>query len=485
MRYIGIDLGTSSVKLLLMDGDGTILRTVSRSYPLSMPRSGWSEQDPEDWWQETCAGVRQLLEGESPSSVAGLSFGGQMHGLVVLDKDDRVLRPAILWNDSRTAEETSRLNREVGEAQLARWTGNIAFAGFTAPKLLWMQSHEPELFARIDKVMLPKDYLAYRMTGVHSTDCSDASGTLLLDVEHRCWSEPMLERCGLGRSQIPQLFESWQVVGTLTPRAAEALGLPPAVKVCAGAGDNAAAAIGTGALADGACNLSVGTSGTVFVACDRFPRLENHAIHAFAHANGKFHLLGCMLSAASCNQWWVERVLRETDYAAAQTGIEKLGENPVLFAPYCMGERTPHNDPALRGAFTGLSLDTTREQMSQAVLEGVAFAMRDGVELAKAAGIPIPRCRICGGGAKSRLWRTIFANVLGIPVDSIETEEGPAMGAAMLAAVGCGAYESVEQLAKNVVRVTGTVEPDAELTARYEAQYQRFRKLYPALRTLE
>lgn len=485
MRYIGIDLGTSSVKLLLMAEDGSILRTVSRSYPLSMPHSGWSEQNPEDWWQETCAGVRQLLEGEDPASVAGLSFGGQMHGLVALDRDDRVLRPAILWNDGRTAEETEWLNREVGEAQLAKWTGNIAFAGFTAPKLLWMRKHEPELFQKIDKIMLPKDYLAYRMTGVHCTDCSDAAGTLLMDVEYRYWSEPMLEKCGLRRSQMPQLFESWQVVGTLTAKAAKELGLPETVKVCAGAGDNAAAAIGTGALTDGACNLSVGTSGTVFVACDRFPKLENHAIHAFAHANGKFHLLGCMLSAASCNQWWVERILKETDYAATQKDIANLGENPVLFAPYLMGERTPHNDPALRGAFIGLSLDTTREQMTQAILEGVAFAMRDGVELAKAAGIPVPRCRICGGGAKSRLWKTIFANVLGVPVDSIETEEGPAMGAAMLAAVGCGAYSSVEQLAEKIVRVTDTVEPDAELTAKYEKRYQQFRKLYPALRTLE
>ena len=483
MQYIGIDLGTSSVKLLLMGQEGNIVRTVSRSYPLSFPHNGWSEQNPQDWWTQTCAGVKELLEGEDPASVAGISFGGQMHGLVALDREDRVIRPAILWNDGRTTAETAELNEQAD--QVAQWTGNIAFAGFTAPKLLWMQKNEPELFAKIEKIMLPKDYLAYRMTGVHCTDCSDAAGMLLMDVEHRCWSQPMLTRCGLKESQMPRLFESWEVVGTLTAEASQALGLPRTVKVCAGAGDNAAAAIGTGTLENGACNLSVGTSGTVFVACDTYPRIENHAIHVFAHANGRYHLLGCMLSAASCNQWWVEKILQESDYASTQKDITALGENPVMFAPYLMGERTPHNDAALRGAFVGLSLDTTRAQLVQAILEGVAFAMRDGVELARQAGIAIPRCKICGGGARSKLWKKIFANVLGVPVDSVETEEGPAMGGAMLAAVGCGAYASVEELAAKTVRIVDTVEPEPELTAKYEAQYQRFRRLYPALRTLE
>lgn len=485
MQYIGIDLGTSSVKLLLMDGEGKILRTVSRDYPLSMPHSGWSEQDPADWWRETCLGVHDLLEDCDPGQVAGLSFGGQMHGLVALDESDHVIRPAILWNDGRTAEESEELNRNPGEEQLAQWTGNIAFAGFTAPKLLWMRRHEPELFGKIAKIMLPKDYLAYCMTGVHCTDYSDAAGTLLLDVKNRCWSKPMLNRCGLRKEQMPRLFESWETTGTLTAEAADTLGLPETVKVSAGAGDNAAAAIGTGTLEDGACNLSVGTSGTVFIACDHFPKVRNHAIHVFNHANGKYHLLGCMLSAASCNRWWVEEILKETNYDLSQEKITGLGENEVFFAPYPMGERTPHNDPAVRGAFIGINLNTTRAQLTQAVLEGVAFAMRDSVELAKEAGIPIHRCKICGGGARSPLWRKIFANVLGIPVDSVETEEGPAMGGAMLAAVGCGAYKTVEELAAKTVRVVKTVEPDPELTAKYEKQYRKFRRLYPALRTLE
>lgn len=485
MQYIGIDLGTSSVKLLLMGEAGNIVKTVSKSYPLSMPENGWSEQDPAHWWRETCNGVRELMQGEDPAQVAGISFGGQMHGLVALDGQDQVIRPAILWNDGRTTQETAQLNTDPGEKVLAERTGNIAFAGFTAPKVLWMKKHEPELFAKIEKIMLPKDYLAYRMTGVHCTDCSDAGGMLLMDVEHRCWSQEMLQRCGLKESQMPRIYESWEVVGTLLPEAAEALGLPQTVKVCAGAGDNAAAAVGTGTLENGACNLSVGTSGTVFVACDQYPRIQNHAIHVFAHANGKYHLLGCMLSAASCNKWWVEEILKETDYGATQQQIKNLGENPVMFAPYLMGERTPHNDAAVRGAFVGLSLDTTREQMTQAILEGVAFAMRDGVELARQAGIDVKRCKICGGGAKSKLWKTIFANVLGLPVDSIATEEGPAMGGAMLAAVGCGAYSSVEELAKKIVKIVDTVEPDKDLTAKYEAKYQQFRKLYPALHSLE
>lgn len=485
MYYIGIDLGTSSVKLLLMDESGTILRTVSRTYPLSFPQNGWSEQNPEDWWLQTCHGIRDLLNGMDTTKVAGIGCGGQMHGLVVLDKNDQVIRPAILWNDGRTAKEVDYFNRIVGTDQVSAWTANIAFTGFTAPKILWLRENEPENFKKIRKIMLPKDYVNYLLTGVHCCDYSDASGMLLLDVKNKSWSMDMLKLCDITEAQMPQLFESYESVGTLLPDVAKELGLPETVKVVAGAGDNAAAAIGTGAMAEGACNLSVGTSGTVFIACDQFPELSNHAIHAFAHANGKYHLLGCMLSAASCNQWWVERILKETDYAAEQKEITGLGENPVMFAPYLMGERTPHNDSALRGAFVGLSLDTTREQMTQAVLEGVAFAMRDGVEIAREAGIEIPRCKICGGGAKSPLWKKIFANVLGIPVDSVETEEGPAMGAAMLAAVGCGAYENVAQLAEKTVRVTDTVEPDKELTEKYEKQYQRFRKLYPALQTLE
>lgn len=483
MLYIGIDLGTSAVKLLLMGEDGTMLRTLQREYPISFPRSGWSEQNPEDWWEQTCAGVRALLEGFDPGQVDGISFGGQMHGLVALDGEDRVIRPAILWNDGRTGEETEMLNRTVGEERLAQLTGNIAFAGFTAPKLLWMRRHEPELFGRIRRIMLPKDYLAYRMTGIHSTDYSDAAGTLLLDTARKRWCPEMVELCGLREEQLPRLFESWEVTGTLLPGAAEALGLPASVRVCAGAGDNAAAAVGTGTLQDGSCNLSLGTSGTLFLACDRFLLPQNHALHSFAHATGRFHLMGCMLSAAACNQWWAGGVLGAEDYGKEQQGFTELGSNPVLFAPYLMGERTPHNDPAVRGAFVGLSLDTTRAQMTQAVLEGVAYGFRDALEIARSLGLEPDRATLCGGGAKSPVWREILANVLRLPIDLVETE-GPSMGAAMLAALGCGAAGSLEVLAAKTVRVSDTILPEKDAADRYDQGYRRFRALYPALRAL-
>ena len=483
MFYIGIDLGTSAVKLLLMDENGMVLRTVQKEYPLSFPKTGWSEQNPEDWWTQTRIGIRDLMEGFDSTQVDGLSFSGQMHGLVLLDERDQVIRPAILWNDGRTAEETEWLNSEIGEERLADLTGNIAFAGFTAPKLLWVRKHEPENFRRIRRIMLPKDYLAYRMTGVHSTDYSDAAGMLLLDTAHKCWSAEMLYICGVTKEQMPRLFESWQVIGNLTGRVAQDLGLPPHVRVCAGAGDNAAAAVGTDTLSDGSCNISVGTSGTIFMACDQFHLPKNHALHSFAHASGRYHLMGCMLSAAACNQWWVKTVLNSDDFAGEQKKIQELGTNPVFFAPYLMGERTPYNDTEVRGAFVGLSLNTDRGQMTQAVLEGVAFSFRDALELARGLGVPTQRATICGGGAKSPLWRTIMANILNIQIDYIQNE-GPAMGAAMLAAKGCGACSSLEELAARTVRITESTLPTPELVTRYEQRYQTYRKIYPALHSL-
>ena len=483
MFYNGIDLGTSAVKLLLMDENGMVLRTVQKEYPLSFPKTGWSEQNPEDWWSQTRAGIRDLMEGFDSTQVDGLSFGGQMHGLVLLDERDQVIRPAILWNDGRTAEETEWLNSGIGEERLADLTGNIAFAGFTAPKLLWVRKHEPENFRRIRRIMLPKDYLAYRMTGVHSTDYSDAAGMLLLDTAHKCWSAEMLYICGVTKEQMPRLFESWQVIGTLTGRVAQDLDLPPHVRVCAGAGDNAAAAVGTDTLSDGSCNISVGTSGTIFIACDQFRLPKNHALHSFAHASGRYHLMGCMLSAAACNQWWVKTVLNSDDFAGEQKKIQELGTNPVFFAPYLMGERTPYNDTEVRGAFVGLSLNTDRGQMTQAVLEGVAFSFRDALELARGLGVPTQRATICGGGAKSPLWRTIMANILNIQIDYIQNE-GPAMGAAMLAAKGCGACSSLEELAARTVRITESTLPTPELVTRYEQRYQTYRKIYPALHSL-
>lgn len=482
MLYVGIDLGTSAVKLLLMDETGHIHKIVSKEYPLYFPNPGWSEQKPEDWYEQSMAGLKELLSECDKSKVAGISFGGQMHGLVILDSDDNVIRPALLWNDGRTYEECDYLNNVIGKDKLSEYTANISFTGFTAPKILWVKNKEPENFARIAKIMLPKDYLAYKLSGVHCTDVSDASGMLLFDVKNRCWSKEMMEICDVKEEQLAKVFESYEVVGTLKPDVAAELGLSTEVKIIAGAGDNAAAAVGTGTVGDGRCNISLGTSGTIFISSDSFGVDENNALHSFAHADGHYHLMGCMLSAASCNKWWMEEIMQTKDFAGEQKAIEKLGENHVYFLPYLMGERSPHNNPNARGTFIGMTMDTTRADMYQAVLEGVGFALRDSFEVAKSLGIKIERTKICGGGAKSPLWKKIIANILGIKVDIIESEEGPGYGGAMLAAVGCGEFASVEEAADKLVKVIDTVEPDAELTAKYDVRYNQFKQIYPTVK---
>ena len=484
MLYIGVDLGTSAVKLLMMDSEGKIQKIVSKEYPLYFPHPGWSEQKPEDWFEKSMEGIRELTAECDKSQVAGISFGGQMHGLVALDKDDHVIRPAILWNDGRTGEETDYLNQVIGKDKLSLYTANIAFAGFTAPKILWMKKHELENFAKISKIMLPKDYLAYKLSGSFCSDVSDASGTLLLDVKNRCWSKEMIEICGIKEEQLPELYESYEVVGTLKPEIAQELGLSADVKVIAGAGDNAAAAVGTGTVGDGMCNISLGTSGTIFISSKNFGVDEHNALHSFAHADGNYHLMGCMLSAASCNKWWNEEILKTTDFAAEQAGIQKLGENQVFYLPYLMGERSPHNEPDARATFIGMTMDTTREDMTQAVLEGVSFGLRDSLEVARSLGLKIERTKICGGGARSPLWKKMIANIMNMKVDVIESEEGPALGGAMLAAVGCGEYPDVETIAAKMVKVVDTVEPDPELVAKYEERYQKFRKIYPTVKGL-
>lgn len=484
MYYIGIDLGTSAVKLLLMEETGRICHIVSREYPLSFPHPGWAEQNPEDWWNAVIDGIHQLTNGFDTSQVAGISFGGQMHGLVILDKEDNIIRPAILWNDGRTAKETSYLNEVIGKTKLSQYTANIAFAGFTAPKLLWVKENEPENFSKIAKIMLPKDYIAYKMTGVHSCDYSDASGMLLLDVKNKCWSNEMLEICNIRKEQLPALFESYEVTGTLTSESAAELGLTTNCKIAAGAGDNAAAAIGTGTVGDGSCNISLGTSGTIFISTKQFGVDHFNALHSFAHADGSYHLMGCILSAASCNKWWMDDIIGTKDYAKEQEAIKKLGENTVFFLPYLMGERSPHNNPDARALFLGMSMDTTRADMTQAVLEGVAFAIRDCYEIAKDLRIPITETKICGGGAKSPLWRKIISNVLNINVNIIESEEGPGLGAAMLAAVACGEYSSVKEAADKIVKVIGTEKPDPVLAEKYDKKYRKFKEIYPAVKSL-
>ncbi|MBR4868145.1 MAG: xylulokinase, partial [Clostridia bacterium] len=444
MYYIGVDLGTSSVKLLLLSENG-IEKTASRSYPVEFPRDGWSQQNPADWMNGVCEAMNELLADVDKSQVQAISFGGQMHGLVLLDEQNEVIRPAILWNDTRTAPQTDYLNNVVGKDFLLKNCGNIAFAGFTAPKVLWVKENEPENFARIHKMLLPKDYVAFCLCGNYATDVSDASGTLYFDVEHRCWSKPMLDVLGVTEEQLPTVYESHEVVGTLTSAMAERFGLSENVKIVAGAGDNAAAAIGNHIINDGDCNLSVGTSGTVFVSSDKYAADTKNAIHMFCHANGKYHSMACMLSAASCNGWWAETILGTNDFKTEESAMDIAAENPVLFLPYLMGERSPLNDPDVRGMFYGMSLATTRAQMGQAVLEGVAFAFRHNIEIIRSSGITVNKAKICGGGAKSPLWRKILSDSFGINVKTLESDEGPALGAAILGGCAAGIYSSVEE----------------------------------------
>ena len=455
MYYIGIDLGTSAVKLILIDNKAEIKKTVSKDYPLFFPAPGFSEQNPEDWWDAVRSGLKELTEGIDCSGIKGIGVGGQMHGLVMLDENDEVIRPAILWNDTRSGKETDHLNNVFGKEKLQKLTGNIAFAGFTAPKLLWVKENEPKNFKRCCKVCLPKDYINYKLTGVFATDASDASGTLYYDVEKRRWSPDILDLIGITESMLPKVFESYEIIGKTSVLSFDC-------DVVAGAGDNAAAAIGTGTVNEGQCNISLGTSGTVFIPTDSYVETENPAIHSFAHANGKYHLMGCILSAASCNKWLNETVF-ESDYNVPCSKTN----NDLFFLPYLSGERCPHNDGDVKGAFIGLTHATTREDMQRAVFEGVSFAIRDCIELCPNE---IGHATVCGGGTKNRPWMQILSDILGISL-SIIRNEGPAYGGALLAA-GIKAKPDVEY----------TVQPDRDQNEKYNTKYKRFKKLYPALK---
>lgn len=482
--YIGADLGTSALKLLLIDDKKNVVKIVSESYDVYYPKAGWSEQNPMDWWKAFIMGVKKLTMDIDKSMVRGIAVAGQMHGLVILDDNDSVIRPVILWNDGRTTKETDYLNEKNGKKRLSDLVANIAFAGFTAPKILWVKNNEPENFDRISKIMLPKDYINYLLTGVHATDYSDASGMLLLDVKNKKWSKEMMEICDIREEQLPKLYESYEKIGTLLPNIADELGLSSDVIVAAGAGDNAAAAVGTATIGEGKCNISLGTSGTVFISSDNFGVDNNNALHSFCHSDGGYHLMGCILSAASCNKWFCDEILKTDKYEETQTNItdDMLGNNEVLFLPYLMGERSPVNDPNATGVFIGLRPNTSREEMVLAILEGVSFAVRDNVEVAKKLGINIEKSTVCGGGAKSKLWTKILANVLNIELNTIRMEEGPGYGGALLAMTACGEYTNLSECAN--AEIKDVIKPDMALAERYEKKYQKFSKLYPGLKNL-
>jgi xylulokinase len=471
---VGLDVGTSGVKGLRLSPEGEVLGRAEESYPLSIPQPGWAEQGPEGWWSAAEAAVA-TLGGED---VAGIGLSGQMHGLVVLDADDRVLRPAILWNDQRTAAECAEIEARVGLRELIRLTGNRALPGFTAPKLLWLRRHEPDVYARIAHVLLPKDYVRLRLTGEHATDVADASGTLLLDVAHRRWSDEVLAALELPAHWLPSLFESPAVSGHTED------GIP----VAAGAGDQAAGAVGVGVDRPGPLSVVLGTSGVIFAALPGYDADPEGRVHAFCHAvRGGWHAMGVMLSAAGSLRWLRQVVAPDEPYEKLVAGAERWppGAEGLMFLPYLAGERTPHVDPGARGAFVGLELSHDRGALVRAVLEGVAFGLRDCLEVLRPLGVDAEVARVSGGGARSDLWLRIVASVLGMPLERTAADEGAAFGAALLGGVAGGVFPDVHEAVSATVRTTDTVEPEPEWIEPYAAAYDRFRSLYPALRPLE
>ena len=458
---VGIDVGTSGVKAVALSETGEILARAERDYPLSTPRPGWAEQDPDDWARATEAALADL--GVEPTSIG---WSGQMHGLVVLDERGEVIRPAILWNDQRTGAECAEIEERLGLERLIRLTGNRALTGFTAPKLLWLRTHEPESYARIRHVLLPKDYVRYRRTAEHAIDAADASGTLLFDVANRRWSDEVLDALELPREWLPPAYESTEI---------------------AGAGDQAAGALGVGIVAPGALSVVLGTSGVVFAALDAYRPEPEARLHTFCHAvPGTWHAMGVMLSAAGSLQW-LRRALGGVPYETllAEAAAWGAGTEGLLFQPYLQGERTPHADPDARAAFTGLTLRHDRGALVRAVLEGVAYGLRDSLELLRAVGVVAQVGRVSGGGARSKLWLQIVASVLGLPLERTEAEEGAAYGAALLGAVQAGVFADAHEAVAACVRVHERVEPDPALQAVYDEGYARYGELYPTLRRLE
>ena len=454
-----------------------MLATATRGYPLSTPRPGWSEQDPEDWWEAAAAALAEVSAGRS---VAGIGLSGQMHGLVVLDAEDRVIRPALLWNDQRTAAECVEIEERVGAERLIELTGNRALTGFTAPKLLWLRRHEPDAYSRIARVMLPKDYVRLRLTGEWAIDAADASGTLLFDVARRRWSDEVLDALELPRDWFPPVLESPEQAGVAT------IGGARAVPVAAGAGDQPAAALGVGIDRPGPVSVVLGTSGVVLAALPGYAHDPEGRVHAFCHAvPGTWQAMGVMLSAAGSLEWLHERLAPGTsfDELVAEAAAWPPGAEGLLFAPYLAGERTPHADPDARGAFVGLQLRHDRGALVRAVLEGVAFGLRDALDAVRELGVDASVGRVSGGGARSPLWLEIVASVLDIPLERTESEEGSAFGAALLGGVAGGVFADASEAVARCVRVgERPVEPDPALRAAYGEVHERFRALYPALR---
>lgn len=485
--FLGIDVSTTATKALLMDAAGKVVGVASSEYSFEVPRPMWTEQHPELWWQGAVATIRQVLAktGVGPAEIRGVGLTGQMHGLVLLDASGQVLRPAILWNDQRTAAECDEIRGRLGRERLIRITGNDALTGFTAPKVLWVRNNEPALFARTRHILLPKDYVRYRLTGEYATDKADGAGMLLFDLARRDWSREVLEALEIEPAWLPRTLEGPEVCGAISPAAAEATGLRAGTPVMAGGGDQAAQAVGVGAVESGIVALTLGTSGVVFASTDR-PFIEPEGrLHAFCHAvPERWHLMGVMLSAGGSLRWYRDTLMPGTSFDLLLSPAARVppGSEGLFFLPYLTGERTPYADPLARGAFVGLTVGHTQAHLTRAVLEGVAFGLRDGFELIGALGLAgISQVRVSGGGARSALWRQILADVLAVELVTVNTAEGAAYGAALLAATGAGIFANVAEACSAVIEITGSAAPGPAATV-YRELYPLYRELYPALR---
>ncbi len=496
--FIGLDIGTSAAKALLCDQDGNILAMAQQEYPLYIPQPLWSEQNPADWWQGSIKALQQLLAKSAviPSQVVGIGLTGQMHGSVFLDKEGKVIRPALLWNDQRTATECEQITALVGNDRLIEITGNPALTGFQAPKILWLRNHEPKHYERLAKILLPKDYIRLMLTGAFATDCSDAAGTLLLDLQKRDWSAELLQLLDLPREWFPTVYEGSQITGHLSPAVAKTLGLPAGIPVVAGGGDNAAAAVGTGIVRSGLVSSSIGTSGVVFAHSDAIRLDPEGRLHTFCHAvPGKNHLMAVTLSAGNSLRWLrdlfhssasqqgrSEEISLSYDAMTAMAAQVSAGAEGLVFLPYLNGERTPYLDPFATGAFVGLTARHTPAHLMRAVMEGVTFSLRDGIEIMHALQVPIDQVRAIGGGGKSPFWCQLQADIFGCEVLNLAVEEGPAYGAALLAIAAGQDAEGVTRVSEACVQTTNSYCPQAATVERYNQLYSIYRELYPAMR---
>ncbi len=487
---LGLDIGTGGARAIATDEAGAVIAEASAEYPLLTPRPGWTEQHPEDWWRGACEALGQVAARvRDRGEIAGLGLTGQMHGAVFLDERDEVIRPALLWNDQRTEAQCRAITGRVGAERLIAIAGNPALTGFQAPKVLWLREHEKDFYRRLARLLLPKDYIRYRLTGELATDVSDAAGTLLLDLAARDWSDEILQALEIPRAWLPRVFEGPQVTGRLIDEVAADLRVPRGLPVVAGGGDNAAAAVGNGVIREGSITSSIGTSGVLFAHSDAVRLDPQGRLHTFCHAvPGAYHLMAVTLAAGGSMRW-----LRDTlsgpdgetlDYDRLVGEAEQVppGSEGLLFLPYLSGERTPHADPLARGAFVGLTTRHGRGHMVRAVMEGVTFSLRDGLEIMRGMGLDVSEVRVTGGGARSELWRQMQADVFATPITRMRAEEGPAFGAALLGGVGAGVYPDVAAAVEAAVSTAGTVEPNPEATTAYDQAYEVYRTLYGALK---